>query len=44
MTHYTLYRYDFCWVVRTQRSRDEQGGGSRPRLIYPLMGQLPRPY
>ncbi|MGZ3315770.1 MAG: hypothetical protein ACXU95_00550 [Isosphaeraceae bacterium] len=25
MTYYTLYRYNFCWVVRTLRQRDEQG-------------------
>jgi IS1 family transposase len=25
MTYYTLYRYNFCWVVRTLRRRDEQG-------------------
>jgi len=25
MTHYTLYRYNFCWAVRTLRQRDESG-------------------
>ena len=25
MTHYTLYRYNFCWAVRTLRQRDEWG-------------------
>ena len=25
MTYYTLYRYNFCWAVRTLRQRDEQG-------------------
>ena len=25
MTYYTLYRYNFCWVVRTLRQRDEHG-------------------
>ena len=25
MTYYTLYRYNFRWVVRTLRQRDEQG-------------------
>ena len=25
MTYYTLYRYNFCWVVWTLRQRDEQG-------------------
>jgi IS1 family transposase len=25
MTYYTLYRYNFCWVVRTLRQRDDQG-------------------
>jgi len=25
MSYYTLYRYNFCWVVRTLRRRDEQG-------------------
>jgi IS1 family transposase len=24
MTYFTLYRYNFCWVVRTLRQRDEQ--------------------
>jgi hypothetical protein len=24
MTYYTLYRYNFCWVVRTLRRRDQQ--------------------
>jgi hypothetical protein len=30
MTYYTLYRYNFCWAVRTLRRRDEQGEW-RPR-------------
>jgi hypothetical protein len=25
MTHYTLYRYNFCWAVRTLRQWDERG-------------------
>jgi hypothetical protein len=25
MTYFALYRYNFCWVVRTLRRRDEQG-------------------
>src|SRR5262249_40422500 len=25
MTHYTLYRHNFCWAVRTLRQRDEHG-------------------
>jgi IS1 family transposase len=25
MTYFTLYRYNFCWVVRTLRQRDEDG-------------------
>lgn len=25
MTYYTLYRYNFCWAVRTLRQRDEEG-------------------
>ena len=25
MSHYTLYRYNFCWVVRTLRQRDDRG-------------------
>jgi hypothetical protein len=29
MTYYTLYRYNFCWVVRTLRQRDEQGRWQR---------------
>jgi hypothetical protein len=29
MTYYTLYRYNFCWVVRTLRRRDEQGRWQR---------------
>ena len=44
MTYFTLYRYNFCWVVRTLRQRDEQGrwqrrtpamaaGLSRSRLV-----------
>ena len=29
MTYFTLYRYNFCWVVRTLRQRDEQGRWQR---------------
>jgi hypothetical protein len=29
MTYYTLYRYNFCWPVRTLRQRDEQGRWQR---------------
>jgi len=29
MTYYTLYRYNFCWVVRTLRRRDELGHWQR---------------
>ncbi len=29
ITYYTLYRYNFCWVVRTLRRRDEQGRWQR---------------
>jgi hypothetical protein len=29
MTHFTLYRYNFCWVVRTLRKRDDQGRWQR---------------
>jgi hypothetical protein len=29
MTYYTLYRYNFCWEVRTLRRRDEQGRWQR---------------
>ena len=29
MTYYTLYRYNFCWVVRTLRRPDEQGRWQR---------------
>ena len=25
MTYFTLYRYNFCWVVRTLRQRDDDG-------------------
>jgi len=25
MTYYTLYRYNFCWAVRTLRRRDKRG-------------------
>jgi hypothetical protein len=25
MTYFTLYRYNFCWVVRTLRQRDDHG-------------------
>jgi hypothetical protein len=25
MTDFTLYRDNFCWVVRTLRQRDDQG-------------------
>jgi IS1 family transposase len=25
MSYFTLYRYNFCWVVRTLRQRDDQG-------------------
>ena len=25
MTYFTLYRYNFCWVVRTLRQQDDQG-------------------
>ena len=25
MSYYTLYRYNFCWVVRTLRQRDDRG-------------------
>jgi hypothetical protein len=25
MTYYTLYRYNFCWAVRTLRQRDQRG-------------------
>jgi len=30
MTYYTLYRYNFCWPVRTSRRRDDDGRW-RPR-------------
>ena len=29
MTYFTLYRYNFCWVVRTLRQRDDQGRWQR---------------
>jgi hypothetical protein len=29
MSYYTLYRCDFCWVVRMLRRRDEQGRWQR---------------
>ena len=29
MTYFTLYRYNFCWVVRTLRQRDAQGRWQR---------------
>lgn len=29
MTYFTLYRYNFCWVVRTLRKRDDQGRWQR---------------
>jgi hypothetical protein len=29
MTYYTLYRYNFCWAVRTLRVRDEDGRWQR---------------
>jgi IS1 family transposase len=29
MTYYTLYRYNFCWPVRTLRRRDERGQWQR---------------
>src|SRR5512135_141744 len=29
MTYFTLYRYNFCWVVRTLRIKDEDGRGQR---------------
>ena len=25
MTYFTLYRYNFCWIVRTLRQRDDEG-------------------
>src|SRR5262249_13241557 len=27
MTTFTMYSYNFCWVVRTLRQKDEAGGG-----------------
>ena len=29
MTYFTLYRYNFCWVVRPLRQRDDQGRWQR---------------
>jgi hypothetical protein len=29
MTYFTLYRYNFCWVVRTLRRQDDQGRWQR---------------
>ncbi len=29
MSYYTLYRYNFCWVVRTLRQRDDKGRWQR---------------
>jgi len=29
MTYFTLYRYNFCWVVRTLRQRDDKGRWQR---------------
>ena len=35
MTYYTLYRYNFCWVVRTLRRRDERADGSGGHSRWP---------
>jgi hypothetical protein len=29
MTDFTLYRYNFCWVVRTLRQREGEGRWQR---------------
>ena len=51
MSYFTLYRYNFCWVVRTLRQRDDDGRWRRrtPAMAAGLsdhiwslrMGQLP---